>query len=336
MIPVLSQYWFESLGWIVLGWALCFWAVILYSFSKSSENFVDMDLLNQVYKRSSTNYTILLSLFLVLTFLFFVFLAAPYSTQSTEKIKRNGIDIEIVFDLSYSMIANDIQPNRLEAAKNVLRQFISRVENDRVWLVLFSGKPFQSIPLTYDYTFIENFIWDLQIETINQSRPELQGTAIGDWLVLASDALTRDENEREKVMILITDWEANKWVNPELALKYIKDAGIKVYTIWVWQQWETTIELPSYGWFTQTVRISGVDEEILTKIAEETGWFYERADSEQSFQKILDTIANLEKKELETQSIELHSSLRYLVVLSMLLILLPILYFWVYKTPWKN
>jgi len=67
-----------------------------------------------------------------MTFLFFVYLANPYMSEQTQKIKRNGIDIEIVFDLSYSMIANDILPNRLQAAKSVLSEFISQVENDRV------------------------------------------------------------------------------------------------------------------------------------------------------------------------------------------------------------
>jgi len=323
---IFQTFWFQYPLFLAAGAIICVVWFLYYFFRKQEENFVEYKLLAEVYKRNNYLYNLFLTLCFLMTFLFFVYLANPYMSEQTQKIKRNGIDIEIVFDLSYSMIANDILPNRLQAAKSVLSEFISQVENDRVWLVLFSWKPFQSIPLTYDYSFIESFISDLEIDTINQQSSQLQGTAIWDGLIVASDALSREENEREKVIILLTDGEANKWIDPELALKYIKEEGIKVYTIWVGKQWDTTIELPTYGGFTQRVSVSWVDEEILQKIASETWWFYGRADSQESFQKILSTIATLEKKEIETQSVELQSSLRFMVLMLMLLSLFPLIY----------
>ncbi len=262
-----------------------------------------------MYSSHTYWYRAYIILVFAITLLFCVTLAGPYQALKKEKDKRNGVDIEIVFDLSYSMMATDILPNRLEVAKEVLVSFIGELKNDRVWLVLFAGKPFQSVPLTYDYIFLQEFLKNINVDTIAQQYERFQGTAIGDGLVLGSSIFPNDDTKREKVMILITDGEANKWVDPELALKLLKDKNIKTYTVGVWKAEETTITVPGFWGFPQKVGISGVDENLLKKIAAETWGLYFKADSRTTFREIFDTIAKLEKKELEIEIYEIEKSL---------------------------
>ncbi|MDA9128995.1 VWA domain-containing protein [Candidatus Gracilibacteria bacterium] len=259
-----------------------------------------MALIQEIYGKTNIWYGVYMIFLCAITTCFFVLLASPQQSESSEKIKKNGVDIEIVFDLSYSMIATDIEPSRIEVAKSVFIDFVSQLETDRVGLILFAGKPFQSVPLSYDYEFLKNFIRDMSVETIDQSRQRFQGTAIGDGLILASDVLSSDDSDREKVIILITDGEANRGVEPAIALKYLVDTGMKTYTIGVGKDGDNTIEIPTpFG--PQKTLISGVDEEILKKIALETGGQYFRADSPEAFSSIVKTIAELEKKPLETE-----------------------------------
>jgi len=129
------------------------------------------------------------------------------------------------------MIAQDILPSRIDVAKKVFSDFIWALESDRVGLILFAGNPFQSVPLTYDYDFLKNFIDDMSVESVDQNNPILQGTAIGDALVLGSGVLSKENPEREKIIILITDGEANRGIEPELALKLLKEKNTKTYTI---------------------------------------------------------------------------------------------------------
>ncbi|USN58586.1 MAG: VWA domain-containing protein [Candidatus Peribacteria bacterium] len=124
------------------------------------------------------------------------------------------MDIEILLDVSYSMMAEDLAPNRLAVAKEVIHNFVSEQVSNRVGLVVFSGRPFSSLPLTFDYKIIEKIVSRISTDIINQERTNLQGTAIGDAMMLGMDNLEKKDTEenatREKVMILMTDGEANK------------------------------------------------------------------------------------------------------------------------------
>lgn len=287
----------------ILVWGLLLvWGVFIFLyFSKKQENFWDLSLIQEVYGSTSWWYRGYILLLLFFSMCFIALFASPQQSESLEKIKKNGVDIEIVFDVSYSMIATDIKPSRIEVAKQVFIDFIWELETDRVGLILFAGKPFQSIPLTYDYNFLKDFISDMSVETIDQSRQRLQGTAIWDGLVLASDILSQDDSDREKVIILITDGEANRGVEPAIALKYLIEKWIKTYTIWVGKEGDNTIEIPTAFGLQRTL-VSGIDEAILKKIASETWWQYFRADSPEAFSSIVQTIAELEKRSLETEA----------------------------------
>lgn len=110
--------------------------------------------------------------------LFVLLLASPYQKFTQETVERNGIDIEILFDVSYSMTATDLKPSRLEIAKKVFSDFVNGLTSDRVGMIVFAGKPFTSFPLTFDYHFIQQFLQNLTIDIIDQSMYGLQGTAI--------------------------------------------------------------------------------------------------------------------------------------------------------------
>lgn len=297
-----------------------------------------MDLLREIYRRQSLWYSLYVTLIISITLLFCLLLAWPYVSQKTQKEIKNGVDISLVFDVSYSMIATDIFPSRIEVAKQVLGSFIGELTQDRVGLILFAGKAFQSVPLSYDYAFLQDFIAEMGVDTIEQSYGHLQGTAIGDALVMAAGTLTEQQDSREKVIVFITDGEANKGVDPKLALKLLKEKNIKTYTIGVGKSEQTSITVPGLWGFPQKVLVSGVDEELLQKIATETGGKYFKAESKSTFQEVLRKIALLEKKPLLREYEQFQVSLLRplsLLVLFFLLGILGLLYFKHFRYSWE-
>lgn len=282
---------------------------------KKKQNFLGIDLLFEVYKKNTFLYYVFLYLLCAVSILFSIILARPYSSIGITEVKKQGIDIEIVFDVSTSMIAEDLRPSRISVAKAAAWNFVSGLESDRVGITLFSGKPFQSIPLSDDYDFIKEFITNISIETINQNNPLLQGTAIWDALVLWADILLANAPEREKVIILITDGEANRGLEPIIWLQFLKENNIKVYTIGVGKDEETFIRQQVASGITKKIAIWWVDEQLLKKISFETGGKYFRADSPQTFHKILETIGKLEKKEIRYEQVELKESKKHIFLL---------------------
>lgn len=305
---------------VIVGGSIYVWR------KKSHENFIMTHILSQVYKKDTFWYKVYLSCLITISLLFSIVVADPYRDYTVKTMKKNGIDIEIVFDISKSMVAEDLSPSRIEVAKKVVSDFVWWLHSDRVWMILFAGKPFQSIPLSYDYSFIQDFTSKISVETINQNHKLLWGTAIWDGLILAADILSKDKSEREKIIILITDGEANQWINPALALSYIQDKWIKVYSIGVGKNEETYIITHVTWWFRQKTLIEGVDEALLRKISISTGWRYFRADSPETFASILQTIWALEKKQLEYEVIETQSSQKNFFLFLLFLDLLLLVY----------
>jgi len=287
-------------------------------------NFSSLDLLKQVYRRNTTWKYILEFCVLGITLLFFIILSGPYLKQSQIQIQREGIDIEIVLDVSYSMIAEDILPSRIESAKDVIKKFLQELHSDRVWVVLFAGKPFHSVPLSYDYEFLRDFIDQISVESIDQNVPELQWTAIWDALILAWDALLKDTREkREKIIILMTDGEANRGIDPKIAIKDIASKGIKTYVIGIWKDEQTYIDVYTGPWFVRKVPVWWLDEPTLKNIADTSGGTYYRADDSESFEKILSEIGELEKTPLEETRVEYNKTV-HVIPLGILWLLLAV------------
>ncbi len=285
--------------------------VFLYFKKSNVKHFWAFNDLENIYKNNSFSY----KLYYVNILLIFIFsiliIAQPIIKNSQEKIEKNGIDIMIALDVSLSMQAEDLQPNRIEAAKNIIVNFLDTLVSDRVWLVVFSWKPFTSIPLNFDYEVSKNMVEKVTTKILDQSVDGLNGTAIWDALIFAWDSFS--ESDRNKVLILVTDWSANVWIDPEISAKFIQKQNqnnpIKIYTIGIWWKNNAYINYKHPLGFTQRMQVEWVDEESLKNIAKIWEWKYYKAENTQSLESIFQEISEIEKTPLETQNYETIESL---------------------------
>ena len=194
-----------------------------------------------------------------------VVLARPQSTNSWQNTNTEGIDIMLVMDISGSMLAQDLKPDRLEAAKNVAASFINGRPNDNIGLVLFAGESFTQCPLTSDHTILLNLFNDIRSGMIND------GTAIGLGLANAVSRI-KDSQAISKVIILLTDGSNNRGeIAPVTAAEIAKTFGIRVYTIGVGTQGEAPFPIQTaLGVRTQMLPVD-IDEPTLKQIASTTG-----------------------------------------------------------------
>jgi Ca-activated chloride channel family protein len=226
--------------------------------------------------------------------LFVVVLARPQSSKNWEKSETEGIDIVIALDISSSMLAQDFQPDRLEAAKNVAMEFISGREYDRMGLVVFAGEAFTQCPLTTDRAVLLNLFKDIKSGIIED------GTAIGNGLA-TSVARLKDSEAISRVVILLTDGENNQGeVAPVTAAEIAKTFGIRVYTVGVGSI--GTAPYPVQDQFGRTILRDmpvKIDEETLQEISSLTDGKYFRATSNTKLEEIYKEIDALEKSKIE-------------------------------------
>lgn len=225
--------------------------------------------------------------------LLIIVLARPQSTDRWQNVSTEGIDILIALDISSSMLAQDFQPNRLEASKDVAIEFISGRPNDRIGLVIFSGESFTQCPLTTDHAVVINLFKDVESGMIED------GTAIGMGLATSVNRM-KDSNTKSKVIILLTDGVNNKGaVAPMTAAEIAKTFGIRVYTVGVGSEGMAPYPVQSpYGTQYQNMPVQ-IDEEILTDIAEMTNGKYFRATNNQKLIEIYHEIDQLEKTKID-------------------------------------
>lgn len=244
-------------------------------------------------------------------------LARPQKSLRQEDIKAEGIDIMMAIDLSSSMLAQDFDPNRLEASKRVGRDFIAKRAYDRVGLVVFAGEAFTQCPLTTDHDVIQQFLASLECGILED------GTAIGMGLATAVNRI-KDSPVKSKIVILLTDGVNNTgYVAPLQAAQVAQEFGIKVYTIGVGSTGQTmapSARRRDGRYVFNMVRVE-IDEALLTQIAQMTGGKYYRATDEASLINIYDTIDQLEKTEIEVTVIKRYSEEFYWFVIMGLIFL---------------
>lgn len=289
---------------------LLFLPFFVYLFYKKQSKWIDFIFFNEIkniFKKNSYLFYLKNILF-VLIFINFIFiLANPNKTNVSEKIEKNGIDIVVALDISGSMEADDLKPNRIEAAKSVISKFIWKLKTDRLWLVVFAWKPFTSIPLTFDYNILTETIWRLWTNNIDQQKSWLNWTAIWDSILMAKTLFKApkwvDEKKyenREKVIILLTDWDANVWVDPVLAWLSAKKEWIKIYTVWIWSEewWYITYDV----WpFKQQEKVPPINDKTLKQIAQDTNAKFFRADNNSTFESIFSELSKLEKNDINIE-----------------------------------
>ncbi|KAF0151497.1 MAG: von Willebrand factor type A [Ignavibacteria bacterium] len=222
--------------------------------------------------------------------------ARPQSFSSGENIYTEGIDIAIVLDISGSMLAEDFKPNRLEAAKKVIDEFIKGRTVDKIGLVIFSGESFTQCPLTIDYSVLRNLLKDIQMGMIED------GTAIGNAIANGVNRL-KDSKTKSKVMILLTDGVNNAGhIDPLTASQIAQKFGIRIYSIGVGTIGQAPYPFQTpFGVRYQMVPVE-IDENILKQIAATTGGKYFRATNNRKLAQIYDEIDRLEKTRVEVTS----------------------------------
>ena len=225
-----------------------------------------------------------------------VILARPQSTDSWQNSSTEGIDIMMAMDISGSMLARDLRPDRLTAAKNVAASFINGRPNDNIGLVVFSGESFTQCPLTTDHAVLLNLFKDIQSGMIED------GTAIGVGLANAVSRI-KDSQAKSKVIILLTDGSNNRGeIAPVTAAEIARTFGIRVYTIGVGTQGEAPypFRLPGGTVQMQMVPVD-IDEPTLQQIASITGGQYFRATNNSSLKSIYAEIDKMEKTKISVR-----------------------------------
>ncbi|MBI1807841.1 MAG: VWA domain-containing protein [Ignavibacteria bacterium] len=229
-----------------------------------------------------------------------VALARPQSTSRGENVNTEGIDIVLATDISGSMLAEDFRPNRIEAAKKVATDFIEGRPDDRIGLVIFAGESFTQCPLTLDHAVVANLLKQVQSGMIED------GTAIGMGLATAVSRL-KESKAKSRVIILLTDGVNNRgFIDPLTASGIAQSFGIRVYTIGVGTQGTAPYPVQTpFGVQYQNMPVE-IDEELLQKIADQTGGKYFRATDNRKLKAIYDEIDRLEKTKIEVTQFRRH------------------------------
>ena len=227
-------------------------------------------------------------------------LARPQTRNDQHQTEGEGIDIVLCMDVSGSMGSRDIQPTRLEVAKEVAAEFVRSRPIDRIGLVIFSGESFTQCPITTDKNTLIT-----QIESLESRRYLIDGTVIGEGLATAVARLSESKT-KSKVIILLTDGKEDppetRLIDPLTALEIAKAQRVKVYTIGMSAAPSTVVEVTPQSKKKKSPAVDFLDEELLRKIANETGGKYFRAKDKDGLKNIYSQIDKLEKSKIEITS----------------------------------
>ncbi len=217
-------------------------------------------------------------------------MARPQSEDNWQDVQREGIDIVIALDISASMLAKDLRPDRLEASKRVAMDFIDGRPNDRIGLVVYEGEAFTQCPITTDHRVLKELFVDARSGLIDG------GTAVGNGLATALNRL-RESEAKSKVVILLTDGVSNAGtVQPNDAAQIAEQLGIRVYTIGVGTKGKALSPVARYptGQYRYDYVEVEIDEATMRSIADRTGGKYFRATDERKLKEIYNEIDRLE------------------------------------------
>jgi Ca-activated chloride channel family protein len=237
--------------------------------------------------------------------LILVALARPQSIETKTSKNVEGIDIVIALDISDSMLIEDMKPvNRMEAAKQTLIDFVKGRISDRIGVVIFAGEAFTLVPLTLDYELIQQRVSEI---TTARDASVKDGTALGVALANAAGRL-KDSTAKSRVVIFLTDGENNSGtIDPETGLAIAKGFDVKIYSIAVGKSGPTRIPIYSRDVFGNKIKsyqpfVSTVNEELLSRMASETGGKFYSAENERALSNIFKDIDGLEKTKVEVNT----------------------------------
>ena len=290
---------------------------------KALKRFGDIKVIQVMMPRYSSTKPMTKFIILLIAFIFFVVgIADPQVGSRLEKVKREGIDLFLVLDVSNSMLAEDIKPDRLDRAKMAISRLIDKLQGDRIGIVVFAGHAYKQLPLTTDYSAAKLFLSAVDTKIVPS-----QGTAIGEAINMAVTSF--DDTQHNKAIVVITDGE-NHEDDAVSAAKAATEKGIKVFTIGMGLPEGAPIPLfdrngNRLGFKKdrqgKTV-VTKLDEDMLRKIAAAGEGSYVRANNATTgLSKVLGDINQIQKEEIETRQFTDYED-RFQIFLALALILL--------------
>lgn len=317
------------LPWLFLIPVLVFVFIVMILLRKSAiKRFGKLALLKKLMPDESlTRITLKFTVFIIAVGLMLLGIARPQFGSKLEEVKKQGVEIVIALDVSNSMLAEDIKPNRLEKSKLAISSLVSKLTNDRIALIVFAGEAYTQMPMTTDYGAAKMFL-----STINTGYVERQGTAIGAAVELGIKSFNQ-ESPASKALIIISDGENHE----DAAFAKIKDAtdkGIIIHTIGMGLPQGAPI--PVYGRYQKEYRkdrdgnivISKLNEEMLQQIADEGNGVYVRASNASAgLNVIYDEISKMDKTQLESKIYtDFDEKFQYLFGIAFILLILELLF----------
>ncbi|HRI28297.1 MAG TPA: VWA domain-containing protein [Chitinophagales bacterium] len=320
---------FENSAWLyALLLAPVFWLFFRASMQwqwKAMERFGQMELINRlmpdfsvIKRRNKFTLYLLAYCFIVLA------LANPQIGAKLEKVTRKGIDVMVALDVSKSMLAEDLQPNRLERARQLISRMIDNMKDDRIGLIIFAGNAYLQMPLTADYAAAKLFL-----KTVNTDIVPTQGTAIGASIELALRSFP-EKNMKHNALLIISDGENHETEAKTIAEK-AADEGLVIYTLGIGSPEGAPIPIITNGRKADYKRddsgnpiLSKLNETILQDIAQTgRGQYFRITGSKDEASEVLATLGNIEKRQFEDHIVtEYASQFQYFLGIALLLLLI--------------
>jgi Ca-activated chloride channel family protein len=276
---------------------------IMYRKKKDLNRFGDKEIISQLMPEASNSRPVIKYIIQLLTLLALIIgIARPQFGSKLREVKREGVEIIIALDVSNSMMAEDIQPNRLERAKQAVSKLVDQLVNDKIGLIVFAGDAYVQMPITTDYVSAKMFL-----SSINPDIVPIQGTAIGKAIELGTRSFT-PSTQSSKALIIITDGE-NHEDDAVQAAQLAAEKGIKVHTIGIGLPEGAPIPIISQDGQKSykkdrdgNVVVSKLNEKMLQQIAAAGNGVYIRStDSRIGLNTVFDKINKMDKQEMDTR-----------------------------------
>ena len=334
MFQLEEEIWFWLL-FLVLGMVVLFFWTALWK-RKTKRLYASAELLKRLSPDQSRFKGVLKLVVLAMAVVCFcIALVNPKVGTKLETVTREGVDIVFAIDVSKSMLAEDVAPNRLEKAQQLTAQIINNLVSDRVGIIAYAGKAVPQLPITTDYAAAKMFLQNMNTDMLSS-----QGTAIDEAIQL-SRTYFNDAEQTNRVLVIISDGEDHKDLNLDVAKAAAKE-GIKIFTIGVGSEKGGPIPLKRNGVvmrYKKTQKgetvITKLNPNTLTAIAEEAnGLFIQGQNTKQVTEKIAEILNKLEKKEFEAKEFsEFKDQFQWFLGLGLFFLILDVL-FLERKTAW--